>query len=129
MRKSTKQLAASQDPIPASAILECCFRAWNVAAWKNPAERSLVCYLFYQGWVATAPSQHMMPIHPPGFAELTGIPSAEVAAALDDLIRRRIIGVNGNLYYLRRKYWQWANEAGEPILTDPQLYYAETGDD
>lgn len=126
MRQSSKRSAASQDPIPASAILECCFRARDVAAWRTPAERALTCYLIY-GWAATAPAQPMLPIHPVGFAELTGFPTAEVAATLDDLIRRRIIGVNGNLYYLRRKYWQWANAAGEPILTDPQLYYAETG--
>lgn len=128
MRQSSKPPATSQDHSPSKAILDCCFRAWNVAAWKTPAERALVCYLFYQGWAASAPHQRMIPIHSAGFADLTGIPCAEISETLDDLIRRRIVGVSGDLYYLRRKYWQWANDVGESLLTDPQLYHAETGD-
>jgi hypothetical protein len=126
MRHANDSPAASQGPIPDRIALGRCIRAADCAS-PSEVERVIIIFLLFQGWEVTEPQQHQIPLSSVGLSLLSRQGFLEMVAARDGLIRRRIVRRNGKLYYINRRYRQWLNEAGEPLFSESQLRYIETG--
>lgn len=126
MRKSSIPSATSQGPIPGRIALSRCIRAADCAT-PSEVERVIIIFLLFQGWEVTEPQQHQIPLSLVGLSLLSKQGFPEMVDAHDGLIRRRIVRRNGKLYYINRRYRQWLNQAGEPLFSESQLRFIETG--